>query len=320
MTWTSVTPIILWAVIVIPLTVLIWWKPPTIKLNAIFAILGYALFNLLAFWIINWVALYYYLRFATLILILLVSLRIISELSKRPFLPKGTGPVAGASVLGIVCILLGVVAYPIIRSFSRSGEQVLLFFPLRSGLYIVTNAGNSLDGVATNNHYKTWPGREIIGPESQALAADIVEAGIAGLMTKNVSVLPESRFDYHIFTENVHSPCFGEIIYVENGHPDVDLGGETSGIGNYVVMKCVDYYITIGNLKNNSILVKVGDNTSLNTMIGQVGSSGEYPIPHLHIHATQGGWKDGEGSPVSMIFDGAFAVNNFLTRNKIVLR
>jgi hypothetical protein len=321
MTWTSITPIIVWAVIVIPLTILIWWKPPTIKLNAILAILGYAMFNLLAYWIINWAILYYYLRFASLILILLVSLRVIGELSKRPFLPKGAGRIAGATLLFVVLFLLGIIAYPVVRSFSRSGEQVLLFFPLRSGFYIVTNAGNSLEASsATNNHYKNWPGSKIIGPESQALAADIVEIGIAGLMPKKASVLPESRFDYHIFTEYVHSPCYGEIIYVEDGHPDADLTGETSGIGNFVVMKCVDYYITIGNLKKNSILVKVGDRTSLNTMLGQVGSSGEYPIPHLHIHATQGSWKDGEGAPVSMIFDGAFAINNFLTRNKIVLR
>ncbi len=160
MTWTSITPIIVWAVIVIPLTVLLWLKPPTIKLNAIFASLGYAIFNLMAYWIINWAILYYYLKFATIILILLVSLRIISELSKRPFLPKSTGRIAGAAALFVVLVLLGIVAYPVVRSFPRTSEQVLLFFPLRSGLYIVSNAGNSLDGAATNNHYKSWPGNE----------------------------------------------------------------------------------------------------------------------------------------------------------------
>lgn len=327
MTWTSITPIILWALIVTPLTILIWWKPPTIKLNGILAILGYALINLLAYWIINWAILYYYLRFATLILILLVSLRIIGELSKRPFFPKTKGPIAGAAALFVAVILLGFIAYPVIRSFFRTSEQVLLFFPLRNGLYVVTNAGNSLEGSsATNNHYKSWPGSQVVGPEYLALAADVVEINIGGLMTREVRALPESRFDYHIFTENVHSPCYGEVVYVENGHPDSDLGdgrtlsAETAGLGNHVVINCVDFYITLGNLKNNSILVKVGDRTSLNTLIGQVGSSGEYPIPHLHIHATQGGWKDGEGTPVSMIFDGAFAINNFLTRNKMVLR
>ncbi len=144
-------------------------------------------------------------------------------------------------------------------------------------------------------------------------------------MSTKVKNLPSSRFDYHIFSEDVHSPCYGEIIYVEDGHPDADLGdgrtvSATSGLGNHVVLKCVDYFITVGNLKNNSILVKVGDRTSLNTTLGQVGSSGEYPIPHLHIHATKDGWKDGEGTPVSMIFDSALALNNFLTRNKVVLR
>ncbi len=326
MTWTSITPIILWAVIVTPLTILIWWKPPTIKLNGILAILGYALFNLLAYWIINWAILYYYLRFATLILILLVSLRIIGELSKRPFFPKTKGPIAGATALFVAVVLLGFISYSVIRSFFRTSEEVLLFFPLRTGLYVVSNAGNSLEGSsASNNHYKSWPGSQVIGSESQALAADVVEINIGGLMTNEVRVLPQSRFDYQIFTEDVHSPCYSEIVYVENGHPDADLSdgrtlSATSGLGNYVVMKCVDYYITIGNLKNNSILVKVGDRTSLNTTIGQVGSSGEYPIPHLHIHATKDGWKDGEGTPVSMIFDGAFAINNFLTRNKMVLR
>jgi len=321
MTWTSVFPIILWALIVIPLTVLIWWKPPSIKLNGVLAILGYALFNLLAYWIINWAILYYYLRFASLILILLVSLRIIGELSRRPFFPKGTGPVAGAAALLIVVVLLGFITYPVVRSFSRTGDQVLLFFPLRTGLYVVSNAGNSLEGSsASNNHYKSWPGSQVIGSESHALAADVVEINIGGLMTNEIRILPQSRFDYQIFTEDVHSPCYGEVVYVENGHPDADLGGETYGLGNYVVLKCVDFYITLGNLKNNSILVRPGFRTSLNTTIGQVGSSGEYPIPHLHIHATKDGWKDGEGAPVSMIFDGAFAINNFLTRNKMVLR
>jgi murein DD-endopeptidase MepM/ murein hydrolase activator NlpD len=73
----------------------------------------------------------------------------------------------------------------------------------------------------------------------------------------------------------------------------------------------------VANLKNGSIRKQPGDRISLDGVIATVGNSGSPSIPHLHIRATRGGWRPGMGTAIPMLFDGAYSVNQFATRNKI---
>ena len=135
--------------------------------------------------------------------------------------------------------------------------------------------------------------------------------------------LPSSNFDYNIYEDWVYSPCMGTVVYVEDGHPDLKpFEPPQSKLGNYLVIQCADSFVTLANLKNGTIrnagpALQAGDVIRMNTLVALVGNSGTPSIPHLHIQATRGGWRPGTGTPVPILFDGAYAVNQFATRNKI---
>ncbi len=47
--------------------------------------------------------------------------------------------------------------------------------------------------------------------------------------------------------------------------------------------------ILLAHLKKGSITVKQGDIVTTNTLLGQVGNTGNTSEPHLHIHVEKGG-------------------------------
>ena len=96
-----------------------------------------------------------------------------------------------------------------------------------------------------------------------------------------------------------------------------DLDGETASNVYDMVIQCADSFVTLANLRNGSIKKQPGDRVSLVGVIATVGNSGSPSIPHLHIRAARGGWRPGMGTGIPMLFDGAYAVNQFATRNKI---
>jgi hypothetical protein len=106
---------------------------------------------------------------------------------------------------------------------------------------------------------------------------------------------------------------------VEDGHPDVDVNEPGTPLGNYVVIQCAEYYITLANLRNGSIQVQAGDPVNFELYLGTVGNSGVPSIPHLHVHATKGSWEPGEGQPVPLIIPSTFAVDKFLVRNDLYI-
>jgi murein DD-endopeptidase MepM/ murein hydrolase activator NlpD len=71
----------------------------------------------------------------------------------------------------------------------------------------------------------------------------------------------------------------------------------------------------LAHLKKGSIKVNVGDVVNTNTLIGQVGNTGNTSEPHLHLHVEKGGAKNtilnGKAVP--------FTINNqFLVRGDII--
>lgn len=321
MPWTSVVPILIWAVVMIPLTIWLWLKQPDNKLTAILVYLAYIPANIFAFAAINWSIVNYWLRLLPVLFMAALLIRFFVKVRFKPFLPKMT-------TVNIILIVVSLLVLPsttfvdahVLQSNNTktyTGDPMLLLFPVRYGMYIVTNGGNSVDGVALSSHYNS-----IFKPEgpsglSMAYGVDIMKSTIRGRVSKGV--LPASKMDYEGWNEMVYSPCPGEVVYVEDGHPDVEtLQPASSELGNYLVMNCNNVYITLANLKKGSIVVKQGDQLQMYVLVGNIGNSGMPSVPHLHVHATTGSWKE-DGQPIPIFFNGLFAVDQFAIRNQIFI-
>jgi hypothetical protein len=321
MPWTSTFPVLLWAIVFLPLTALFFLKKPADKLTTIVLLLDYALVGLFCALIINWAIVNYWLRLLIVIFFVVLSFRILREyqMFSSPFLPqKSTFSLA---LLGVALVILVGAAYlnfRALQSLKHQGEHVLLVFPVRNGLYVITNGGNGLEGLGMNNHVNPLYGPESKPDESMAYGLDIMRMGIRGGLTQGGRVA-RSYLRYVGYNDMVYSPCAGQVVYVEDGHPEVEVFAQGAPLGNYVVIQCAEYFITLGNLRNESIDVELGERVSFERFIGRVGNSGTPSIPHLHVHATKGGWQNGEGEPVPMLFPGLTAVNKFFVRNDLTI-
>jgi murein DD-endopeptidase MepM/ murein hydrolase activator NlpD len=88
-------------------------------------------------------------------------------------------------------------------------------------------------------------------------------------------------------------------------------------LGNLIVIRCVDLYVTLSNLRNTSIAVKVGDTVSYRNLIATVGNTADNTFPHLHIQVNKGS-RDGPAVP--MLFEGFEKINRFIVRNALTNR
>jgi murein DD-endopeptidase MepM/ murein hydrolase activator NlpD len=88
-------------------------------------------------------------------------------------------------------------------------------------------------------------------------------------------------------------------------------------MGNLIVIKCVDNYVTLSNLRNGSIRVKPGDKVNYTLMVAMVGNTTGNSFPHLHIQVNKG---SRDGQPIPMLFDHFQSVDRFIVRNLLTLR
>jgi hypothetical protein len=325
MPWTITTPIIIWAVTTSILMALMWFKQPDNKLTGILFALDFLLYYL--FWVecVNWVIFIYWIWLIPipLIIILLFHYRRRFDrptwVGKVPWLPgKNLGSRILLAVAIVITLFEGYVDFRVIQSFdykSAPGDPLLLWFPLRYGAYVLANGGNAADGIGLSTYYRGWFGSN--GDKMSAYAVDVVKLwNLGGSMSKGV--LPHNKWDYKVYDDSVITPCMGTVVYVEDGHPDVNPFAEPSSeLGNYIVVQCANAFVMLANLRNGTISFQPGDLVWWNSVLAHVGNSGTPSIPHLYVRATTGGWRLGTGTPVPMLFDGAYAVNQFATRNKI---
>ncbi len=315
MTWTSTTPILLWALIFIPGFILLWIFPPRVKLIAILVFLSFLAASLYFVLAVNWSVINYWLRIIPAILPLLLAFRLwranrkffdfeLNRIAATPFLPqKGSRQVFVLAVSILVFLVSAVFNFFLFRSISYTGypgKPVMLFYPLRYGLYVVTNGGNGLDGFGMNNAYQDWLGRKT-GEKYMAYAVDFMKMhNNRGWVSSEI--LPTALPKYEGFSEQVFAPCVGKVAYVEDGHPDVAMGTPEAPLGNRVVLQCFEYYVTVANLRNGTIIVKEGESVNYLMQIGQTGSSGWPSVPHVRVFTTLKSW-DENGTPVPQLFD-----------------
>ncbi len=240
----------------------------------------------------------YYIRFfwiVPLIVAIFLSWRKVKRLPN--YVKYDKGQIFSIVISAILIFAFGFYNVFSIKGFFTKDEAIELSFPLKDGTYYVAHGGNS----ALINYHNEY--------ESQQYAIDVVKLNRLGMRANGL--YPKQLGKYAIYGETLYSPCSGEVMEMENNHPDL-VPPETDqehAPGNYIALKCknTSTIVYIAHMQKGSVLVDVGDSVEADEPIGKVGNSGNTTEPHLHIHAE----KDGIGQPIRF-------ENRFLKRNSLV--
>ncbi len=164
------------------------------------------------------------------------------------------------------------------KGYATPENAINLTSPFRNGKQIILHGGTS---PFTNGHFHVKP---------QNYALDIV--GLNNLGLRSSSIAGGSDLDnYVIYGERIYSPCEGTVVIVVDEYddqtpPETDIEHIA---GNHILIKSGDNEILLAHLKKGSIKIKVGDIVTTNTLLGQVGNTGNTSEPHLHLHVENGG-------------------------------
>ena len=317
MPWTTLTPIIVWALIFIPFTVALYRIQIKDRLTPLMVLAAYIAVHLYFFLVVNWAIFIYWVRFFPVILTFFYLVRyfFFSNLRYRPwFQPWNrfyTSLRAGAVVLLVVFGYMNALA---IRSYHFPTEKkVMAIFPTQMGIYVVVNGGNGLDGYGMNNAYHDWLGRPSGAALWQAYAIDFMEIRTNGKVADGFLNTDVNKYE-GAANEPLYAPCVGTVVFTDFSHPDVKpFSTPADALGNRVVIQCMntEYFITVSNLQHTFDQLKTGQFVTFDHIIGHIGTSGTPAIPHVHVFATEGGW-DENSPPIPIEFEFTYPVRNYL--------
>ncbi|MBD7986298.1 M23 family metallopeptidase [Sporosarcina sp. Sa2YVA2] len=245
----------------------------------------------------SWIGYYFrYLLVVILIVALILSWRKMRELPlKVDYSSKQKMPMGVSVFLAAVFGAYNVFAF---TGYTTNETALELAFPLKEGTYFIGQGGNS---TMLNYHHSYEP---------QQYALDILKVNQFGIRANGL--YPKELTKYHIYEDDLFSPCNGKVVEMENGLPDFapPEADPENATGNYVALTCEtsDAVVYLAHMQKGSVTVEVGELVEVGQKIGMVGNSGNTTEPHLHIHAE----KDGVGIPLR--FDGKFLVRNQLVR------
>jgi hypothetical protein len=205
-----------------------------------------------------------------------------------------------------VIVLMSGLSWRVLLGYAVPDNTLELVSPLRDGRYIVGQGGGS---PFINGHFHVRPqsyALDILGLNSLGLSADAFSDG---------SVLE----NYAIFGVTVYSPCAGTVLTAVDQFADLTPPNtDTQNLaGNHILLACGDAEVLLAHLKQGSVQVAASDTVTTDTVLAQVGNTGNTSEPHLHIHAEQGGLPglilNGEAVPITI--NGRFLVRgNILTQ------
>ena len=98
--------------------------------------------------------------------------------------------------------------------------------------------------------------------------------------------------DYHCFGTKIYAPGNGEVTKIVDRFPDQPIGSldRQNSLGNHIVLDHGNSeWSVLAHLKKGSVTVKLGQNLSSGTEIGECGNSGNSYEPHIHYHLQNGG-------------------------------
>ncbi len=118
--------------------------------------------------------------------------------------------------------------------------------------------------------------------------------------------------DHLSFAKDVLSPIDGVVtscIYNEKDNKIAEV--ETSrNWGNYIIIKSsYGFFVKLSHLKQNSLIVKIGDFVSAGQKIAECGNSGYSQEPHLHLQVQYQGEVGAKTIPFHLV--------NFISNNKV---
>ena len=186
-------------------------------------------------------------------------------------------------IFGIALHVILIIFFSGLNWFSFKGyitpeNTIDLASPFHNGKQIVLHGGAS---PFTNGHFQVKP---------QNYALDIVGLNNLGMRASSFQGGSDLS-DYVIYGQAIYSPLSGTVIAVEGKYddqipPTTDIEHLA---GNYILLESEGVEILLAHLKKGSIVVKIGDIVTTNTLLGQVGNTGNTSEPHLHIHVEKGG-------------------------------
>jgi len=274
------------------IAVLVFNRQPD-KFNWLLSVLVIGLSVLFIWTIARWEMVGIYLR-PIFPILFLVACFISYKRIRRPDSPPKKIVVRFNIGLNLVLIVfMGVFCWLALGGYRAPDNTIELASPLRGGKYIVLHGGSRK---MVNGHFHVNP---------QNYAIDVV--GLNGFGMRSPSIAGGSNLnDYVIFGESVVVDDFDDLI-----PPKVDRDNLA---GNHVLIESDGNEILLAHLKKDSITVKAGDSVNTNTIIGQVGNTGNTSEPHLHMHVERGGDPDTilNGKAVPFKIGGRFLVRGDL--------
>ncbi len=302
--------------LIVPLALILWtgarsYASLTTWGFQILVLISYTAF---CFLLGSWVYASFYLRYAILILTVVVTIQSFMRVKSLPLFvtPDFSGWVGYGAGL-IISVVLVYFVVGAVRSHFYDEMPVNLAFPFKHGTYAVFEGGNGRVSSLMNYHYGASIHQGSRINLSMRYAVDIAKVTRWGNDADGFLSLQNDK--YAIFNQNVYSPCDGEVSYVEDKWPNETpwSGNPPYNVGNHVLIKSNGFGVLMGHLQKGSILVKVGDMVKKGQPIAEAGNSGWTSQPHLHIQAMKvstGSFWGWDGIPI--FFDGKNPVKNSL--------
>ncbi len=213
---------------------------------------------------------------------------------------------------------MGRCIYKIYKASTKPENVLKMEFPFKSEKYLITDGGDGYFSALINYHYKSSAHNQHGTQSSMRYAVDIVKMGSCSRTISRLIAFSKNS-DYIIYHETIISPIEGIVVKVQDGvinnKPFPGKGKLPYNLGNYVVIKNQDYYVIMGHMEKESILIKEGDYIHSGDIIGLIGNSGLTPRPHLHLQVSKckdGNYWSAEGVPV------LFNQNFYPVKNSVI--
>lgn len=188
-------------------------------------------------------------------------------------------------------------------AFVTPPERSIALAPPIPGRTVYVSAGG---GVRLINHH--------LRVNAQRYALDLTVLGEGGRRARGL--MPEALGDYHIHGAEVVAPCAGEVVVLDDGHPEQAIGEKDSANpgGNFAAIACEGVTVVLAHLQAG-LPVTLGQTLAVGDRVGLAGNSGNTTEPHLHIHAVEGRVTDPHallraGPGIALSFDGVVPRRN----------
>jgi hypothetical protein len=250
----------------------------------------------------TWVFLSYYLRYAFLVVFLVIAVTQFGRLRRGRVASRvgASRRIVTRTVGALIAVWIAVLAY---MGHMAPADTVDLSFPLAGGKYCVIQGGSN---------FVTNPFHNFVDSEH---SLDFVKINRIG--NRASGIVPRDVRKYQIYGEMVYSPCDGVVHTVvdtvlDNAPPRANA---IEPLGNHVMIVDDGIQIILAHLKEGSVGVSLGDSVLRGEPIGRVGNSGYSNEPHLHLQALRLGGPDNLPQPVGITFAGRFvAINDIVTQ------